>query len=114
MRKICFSVFVLSTILLMVGLSFAQTPRDGTSSEAKTSFTNIAVRGLNQDGTSALNDMGLPGYIEMTSTSGSVFYLYIGTDGVLRIASDTEVGFKASPSIVGWGDGSGVVVGTQL
>lgn len=113
MRKICFSVFVLSTILLMVGLSFAQTPRQPTSSEGKSGFTNIAVRGLSKDGTDGTAQAGIPGYIEMTSTKGDVFYLYIGYNGRLRIASELIVGLGASPAIVGWSDASGPVVGEQ-
>jgi len=98
----------------MVSLSFAETPRQPTSSEGKSGFTNIAVRGLAKDGTANdVTDMGLPGYIEMTSTIGTVFYLYIGSDGLLRQASAVPVGFRASPSIVGWGDASAPLVGNQ-
>jgi len=61
----------------MVSPSFAQGPRGGTSSEGKTSFTNIAVTGLNDDGTTGGYDAGIPGYIEMTSTKGDIYYLYI-------------------------------------
>lgn len=112
MRKICFLV-VLSVILLMVSPSFAQTPRNGTSSEGKTTYTNIAVRGLNQDGTDGIVDTGIPGYIEMTSTAGNVFYLWVDSDGVLKISSEVAVGFGSSPAIVGWGNASGTKVSAQ-
>lgn len=113
MRKICFTLFVLSVILLMVSHSFAQGPRGATSSEGKTGFTNIAVTGLADDGTDGFVDTGVPGYIEMTSTKGDIFYLFIDYDGVLRLASELAVGYNASPSIVGWTDSSGIVVGLQ-
>ena len=112
MRKICFSFFVIA-ILLAVGISFAQTPREGTSSEGKSTFTNIAVVGLEKDGTDGSRTTGLPGYIEMISAKGERFYLYLGYDGNLRIASDLEIGFLASPALVGWSDASGVIVGNQ-
>ena len=89
----------------MVSSSFAQTPRQPTSSEGKTGFTNIAVRGLNLT--------GVPAYFEMTAGDGDVFYLYVGSDGKLRIASEGLVGTGASPSIVAWEDASGTVVGDQ-
>ena len=113
MRKICFSLVVLSIILLMVSASFANPPRQPTSSSGKTGFTNIAVRGLGLDGTHAISYPGTPGYIEMTSTKGDVYYLYIGYDGDLRLASAETIGIFASPAIVGWSDASGTVVGTQ-
>lgn len=100
-------------ILLMVSFSLAQTPRQPTSSEGKATFTNIAVVGLNKDGTGAYNNQGLPGYIEMTSTAGAVYYLYIGSDDNLRIASERMVGYLASPATVGWADASGPIVGNQ-
>ena len=111
MRKIC--AVTICIVLLMVSFSFAQTPRQPTSSEGKTTFTNIAVVGLNDNGADGLVDTGLPGYIEMTSTKGDVFYLYIGYDGDLRIASEVAVGLSASPSVLGWGDASAPVVGNQ-
>ena len=111
MRKFCF-LLVAGTILLMVTSSFAQY-REGTTSEAKTSFTNIAVVGLDKDGTDATRNPGVPGYIEMTSTKGSVYYLFIDYDGTLRIASDIVIGQGASPSITAWTSSSGVVVGDQ-
>ncbi len=114
MRKLGLSLLVVSIILLMVSPSSAQNSRDGTSSEGKTTFTNIGVRGLNKDGTSAIVDPGLPGYIEMTSTAGNVFYLYIDYDGILRIASDAVIGRGASPNIVSWGGAaSAPTVGQQ-
>lgn len=98
----------------MVGLSFAQTPRQPTSSEGKTSFTNIAVRGLNKDGTSTITNPGVPGYIEMTSTAGNVYYLYVSHDGTLMLASEEIIGLGASPNTVSWGGAtSAEVVGRQ-
>lgn len=102
--------------LLMAPLCFAATPRNPTSSEAKTVFTNIAVKGLNVDGVfggADIRTVGTPGYIEMTSTANKVYYLFIDSKGDLRIASEVTVGFQASPAIVGWQDASGTVVGTQ-
>ena len=114
MRKFCFSVLVVSTILLMVSFSLAQTPREGTSSEGKTTFTNIAVVGLSKDGTDGLINPGVPGYIEMVNTAGSKYYIFIGYDGKLRIASGVVMGLGASPNTVAWSDAaSSVVVGTQ-
>lgn len=97
----------------MVSQSFAQSSRDGTPSEGKTTFTSIAVRGLNKAGTDGRYTTGLPGYIEMTSTAGNVYYLFVGYDGKLRIASDIAVGYLASPATVGWADGSAPLVQTQ-
>lgn len=113
MRKICFSLVVLSMILLMVSLSFAQGSRGATKSEGKTSFTDIAVVGLARDGTDGLVDTGVPGYIEMTNTAGNVYYFYVGYDGKLRISTEVVVGWLASPAIVGWSDASGTIVGAQ-
>lgn len=103
----------MAIMLLIVNFSLAQEPRQPTSSEGKTTFTNIAVVGLNKDGSSNPNNQGLPGYIQMTSTTGGVFYLYIGSDGKLRQASQIAVGYLASPSMVGWGDASAPLVGLQ-
>ena len=114
MRKLGLAVSVISIILLMVSPSFAQTPRNPLPSEGKSTFTNIAVVGLNKDGTSAVVNPGVPGYIEMTSTAGDVFYIYIDNDGVLRIASDAAVGLGASHNIVSWGGSSSApAVGSQ-
>lgn len=113
MKKFCLSFTVASTILLMVSLCFAQVPRGQISSEGKTGYTNLSVVGLDKDGANAAAQPGLPGYIEMISTSGSVFYLYIGFDGDLRLASEQVIGTGASPTTIGWADASGTVVGTQ-
>ena len=70
MRKLGLVLLAISIILLMVSPSSAQVPRQPTSSEGKSGFTNIAVTGLDKDGTANdVTDMGLPGYIEMTSTT---------------------------------------------
>lgn len=114
MKKVCLSILLLSMLLLIVNISFAEpVPRYNTSSVGKTGHTNIAVVGLNQDGTDGLADTGIPGYIEMTSCKGDVYYLYIGYDGALRIASESAVGYGASPAIVGWADASAPLVGAQ-
>ncbi len=105
--------FCVIAILLMVSLSFAQGPRDGTSSEGKTTFTNLAVTGLNKDGTNGTSAPGLPGYLEMTSSAGNVYYLYVDYNGSLKLASAITVGIGASPTIVGWADASGSLVATQ-
>ena len=113
MRKFCFWISIISIILLMVSFSLAQTPREGKSSEGKTTFTNIAVVGLNKDGADASINPGLPGYIEMVSSAGSTYYLWIGYDGSLHIASEVIIGYAASPTTVSWRDGSGPRVGSQ-
>lgn len=104
MRKYAFVVVALS-ILLMAGISLAQVPRsDVPSTDGKTSFTNIAVRGVDV--------AGVPGYIEMYSTANTTFYLYIDDYGKLRIASDVAVGSGASPQTTDWNN-VGTVVGGQ-
>lgn len=113
MRKLGLSLLVVSIILLMVSPSSAQSPRQPTSSEGKTTFTNIAVTGLDNDGTNGSTQAGTPSYIEMTSSKGDVYYLYIGYDGNLRLASEVAVGWLASPAIVGWSDASAPLVGEQ-
>lgn len=90
--------------VLMVGVAYAQTPRENTSSEGKTGFTNIAVTGLNVD--------GVPGYVEMTNSEGRVWYLYIDDTDRLRIASAPQVGSGASPQTTNWNN-VGTLVGTQ-
>jgi len=113
MRKICLSILVLSIFLLMVTPVFAQSPRQPTSSEGKTTFTNI--------GTTGLEVTGVPSYIEMMSTDGSTrYYLYVDSSGNLKIASAVACGYLASPQTVNWltGGGSdygevGVKVGAQ-
>jgi hypothetical protein len=101
----------------MVKFSYAQQPRESKSvSEGKTVFTNIAVVGLNDDGTSPSANPGTPGYIEMVSSKGDTFYLYIDYNGKLKIASDIAVGCvgSTSPAMVGgWKPASGITVGTQ-
>lgn len=98
------SLLTVLAFLFMVGFSLAQTPRDNTSSEGKTGFTNIAVTGLNVD--------GVPGYIEMTNSEGRVWYLYVDDTDRLRIASAPQVGSGASPQTTNWNN-LGTVVGTQ-
>ena len=104
MRKICLYLLAVSIILLMVS----------PSSEGKSGFTNISVRGLNKDGDAGIyGDPGLPGYIEIVSTAGNVFYLFVDYSGILRLASEVSVGDGASPSIISWADSSGIKVSAQ-
>ena len=62
-----------------------------------------------------LNNSGTPAYIELVSADSSQtkFYLWIGTDGKLRIASEQALGGDASPPTVAWDDGSGPLVGAS-
>lgn len=113
MRKLCFLFLVSSIILLAIAPLFAQGSRDGTPSEGKTTFTNIAVVGLNNDGTNGSTLTGTPSYIEMINGKGTRYYLFVDSLGALRIGSDTKVGYLASPAMVGWSDASGTVVGAQ-
>lgn len=103
MRKIW---LVSLSILLMVSLVYAA-PRNSIDSEGKSSFTNIAATGLDTS--------GVPSYIEMRDGSGNYFYLWMGTDGKLRLASDASVGrATASPATTSWSDWWGLVIGTQV
>jgi hypothetical protein len=109
MRKIRYLAIV-SLVLLMAIPLFAQSPRQHTSSEGKSGFGNIAVRGLNAT--------GVPGYIEFSDGDGDIFYLYVDINGVLRIASEPAVGFGASPATTSWSRTGtsgevGIVVGGQ-
>lgn len=102
MRKVC---LILCVFLLMIGLVSAQTPRNGTDSEGKSNFSNLAVTGLNAT--------GVPGYIEMTSALGNVMYLYLDNNSILRVASDVQIGNStASPRTSNWSI-LGDVVGSQ-
>jgi hypothetical protein len=104
MRKYAFAVVVLS-ILLMAGISFAQMPRNNTVSvDGKTSFTNVAAVGVEVD--------GVPGYLELTSSAGRVFYLYIDDGDFVKIASAIQVGSGASPQVTDWSN-QGIRVGSQ-
>ncbi len=102
----------------MVGLSFADTvDRETVRSSGKSVFVNIAVVGLNKDGTDEFAGQGLPGYIEMTAVDGDVYYLWININGQLQISSQSVVSTPAAggtPSETGWADASGTTVGTQL
>lgn len=115
MRKLSVSLLLICVFLLMAKVSLAQSPRQPTSSEGKTTFTNIAIVGLNNDGTNDITAHGTPAYIEMTSAKGDIFYLYIDYNGILRIASEVAVGYGASPATVSWASAaSGVPVATQV
>ena len=103
-------------LLMVISLCYAgETPREPTyTSAGKTTFTNIEVVGLNNDaGTNPLLNGGTPGYVQMTNPSGARFFLWVGHDGRLRIASEIAVGWGASPSVVEWRDASGEVIGSQ-
>src|SRR3990167_6289436 len=113
MKKISIVLILVMATLLMVTFSFAQESRQPTSSEGKTTFTNISVVGLNKNGSDGVVNQGLPGYIEMISSAGNVYYLYIDSNGSLKVASDVDVGYLASPALVGWADASGELVATQ-
>lgn len=112
MRK--YIALVLVLVVLMVSYALAQTPRDNADvrdlgnvypkSEGLTTFTNVAVTGL--DAT------GVPGYIEMISSSGRIFYLYVDDGGWLRIASPALVATSASPNVTDWNN-LGDKVGSQ-
>ncbi len=99
----------------MVGHSFAESViRDTVRSVGKTVYTNIAVVGLNKDGTDNLAGQGVPGYIEMTAVDGSVFYLWVDLNGRLNISSQAIVSTAGgTPSETGWSGASGVIVGQQ-
>ncbi|MCK9370596.1 hypothetical protein M0R04_11860 [Candidatus Dojkabacteria bacterium] len=107
------ALFVVVAVLLMVDFAFAQTPRDATSSEGKSSFTNLAVTGNNLNGATAITRPGTPGYIEMLSSAGNTYYLWIDYNGILKVSSAVIVGLGSSPAIVGWSDASGTNVATQ-
>ena len=109
------ALLIVFSMMLMVSLSFvlAQTPRDEddtalgerlTPGEGKTSFTNLSVRGLNVD--------GVPGYIEMVSSAGRIYYLYFADDGTLKQASPSQVATTASPNVTDWNN-AGVRIGGQ-
>jgi hypothetical protein len=96
--------------LLAVPLCFAQN-RAGVepSPEGQTTFGSIEVTGLTQ---------GAPGYIALIGADGSTrYYLWVGHDHALHIASEVAVGYGASPARVAWtsattdGDASGPKVG---
>lgn len=112
MRK-AYVLFFVGVFLLMVSLSFAQTPRDNADSrddlavipsEGLTMFTNLGVTGVDID--------GVPGYIQMISSRGQIFYLYIDDTNALRIASGATVGTAASPNTTDWNN-AGEKVGLQ-
>ena len=107
MKKVLLILVCLS-VLLMVSSSFAQSPRAGTSSEGKTSFTNLAATGLDVS--------GVPGYLELTNGDGEVFYIYVDPSGILMIASAVQVGLLSSPQTSTWQSGElgiGSEVGSQ-
>ena len=102
-------------LLMVASLCYAgETPRDTVTSAGKTTFTNVAVTGFAENGTGGKPSPGQPAYFELTNGLGRRFYLWIGNDGKLRIASEIAVSHTgtASPSTVGWQDASGVIVGS--
>lgn len=104
MKKLRFINLTISIILLMVTFSFAElTPREPTSSEGKTGFYDLSVSGLSEQ----------PGYIELLDRNGTSWYLFMGTDGRLRVGSEVAVETDGVPTITVWPDASGAVVGAQ-
>ena len=106
MRKLCL-FGVIAVMLLMAGFVLAD-EREVPSSTAKTTFGNVAVGGNNVT--------GVPGYIEFwdISTTSARYYLWVGSDGKLRISSEAIVGYGASPTdVYTWTNASGTVVGNQ-
>ena len=113
-------------VLLMVCASCFAAPRDHDwVSEGESDFTNLGVSG---------NSDGAPGYVKLTDYAGAEFYLWIGTDGKLRIASPLAVSYTnwgvgpvtyegtlyptsdflgATPAKIKWEDASGIIIGTQ-
>ncbi len=95
-------ILLVAFTLFMVPFAFAQ-PRSANPVEGKTSFGSIEATGMNQ---------GAPGYLLLTNTSGARFYFWIGTDGKLRYASESEVtGNGTTPDLQAWLDASGPIVG---
>jgi len=104
MKRLC---LLLGMVLLIANLSFAQTPRGSNQvrSEGKSRYTNLAVTGLDVT--------GVPGYIELMSSSGRRGYLYLDDSFRLRLASDATVSNSAaSPQTTDWSN-AGIVVGEQ-
>lgn len=115
MRKSC--LLILLATILMVGIAFAaETPREGTPAEGKSTFTNVAVVGINEN--------GVPGYIEFTCpdpTLGTPYrwYLYVTSSGQVYIASSTTLSttnVEGKPPTSDWYSGTtppGSLVGGQ-
>jgi len=120
------SLLLLIISLLMVYAScFAEPRAHDWVSEGESDFTNLGVSGVSD---------GAPGYVKLTGRAGEELYLWVGTDGVLRMASPLALSYStwgqiindsgittvatyflgATPALVNWEDASGVVVGTQV
>lgn len=105
-------------VLSIVGLCvcpyvFAQQGRNEIRPQpAKTNFSNVGVIGI--DGT------GVPGYIEMVSpddaNNAQVYYLYVDSNGKLRLASYSDISSFTSFPTGSWNRQNfnpGTVVGAQ-
>ena len=92
-------------VVLMVGVAFAQTPREPQQEDTgATVVTNLVATGL--------DITGVPGYVGLRSAGSNqrTFYLYVNNNGELFIASAPQV--AASGTIVNW-IGAGTKVGAQ-
>ena len=106
-------LLVLTAILLVAVISYAQSPRQPTTAEGKTTYTNLAVTGLDVT--------GVPSYIEFQATDSlgtmSKWYLYVnGMNGNLMIASSVTVGTttaEGAPKVTTWFNGA-VIIGTVV
>jgi hypothetical protein len=101
-------------MLLMAGFVLAgeEARNPASPSAAKSVLGNLQLTGINQQ--------GIPGYLEFNDNTGGAtadpasFYLWVGSDGKLRISSGVAVGTGASPSTISpWKLTSGTVVGLQ-
>lgn len=117
MKKASLLLIVIS--LLMVSVLCFAAPREADwVSEGESNFTNLGVSGTDS----------APGYIKLTDGDAAEFYLWIGTDGKMRMASPLAVSYTlwgvvingelpaflgATPALVKWEDASGVVIGAQ-
>jgi len=94
-----------SILLLVTTLCYAQGARNPAYNyEGKTNFVNASVQGLDTTGN--------PGYIGLVSTNGDEYYLWVDTDGDLRIASNPTMEAYASFPTGSWDNRDGMDVGT--
>jgi len=114
MRRLCIVAVLVSSMLLMAGFVLAgeEARNPASPSAAKSVFGNLQVVGINQT--------SIPGYVEFNDNTGSAtgdpasFYLWVGSDGKLRVSSGVAVGTGASPSTISpWKLTSGTIVGNQ-
>ena len=108
-------ILMVAFLLLATPLCFAQIPRAGQSPTptGQTTFGSIELTGLD-DSSQEGETVGAPGYICLMGADGSTrYYIWVGTDGDIRIASGQAVGLSASPTMTTWRDASGPLVGLQ-